>query len=220
MSRTRPTRRPSPARLLVALVALAAARPAAAQTDKEHNQPLNTSALPGQSVPVLPLTLLVSDRQVVKDSAYAPWRGVTTGNRRADSLLGEVILAREPEVKWILPPELRQVAKRGAGFVPDPDRMGQAILRMRVEKVPDPLASALRNLTAVAGGRYAFVPSALSFARDSASGGVTAVMWFSLVDSRRDKVLWRTIATGTAATPDEAFLAALDHVFPPPTLAP
>jgi hypothetical protein len=178
-------------------------------------QTLATGPLAGQTIAVLPLTLLVADTAVESDSSYARYyRERRAGLLRADSLLGEEILSRAPEVTWVLPPQLRKIARRSAGFVEDPDQMGQAILRgPKLTKVPDPLRSSLRGLVALVGGRFALVPASLGFGPEP-DGQIRADLTLVLADSRSGKVLWRSLAYGRGASPDQALNAAVAAVLP------
>lgn len=170
--------------------------------------------LTGQTVAVLPLTLLVADPALASDSLYAPYRDRRAGLLRADSLMGEQVEARGPEVTWVLPPELRKISRRSAGFVDDPDQMGQAILRSpNMNKVPDPLRSSLRGLVALAGGRYALIPASLGFGPEP-NGRVRADLTLVLADCRSGKILWRSLAYGRGASPDQALTAAVAAVLP------
>ena len=88
-----------------------------------------TEALVGQSVAVMPITLIAADPALQSDTIYAPYRDRQTTLLWADSLIGEAFTGRAPEVRWVLPPELRKIARRSPGIVGDPDQMGQAMLR-------------------------------------------------------------------------------------------
>jgi hypothetical protein len=179
-------------------------------------RPLATAALAGQTVAVLPLTLVVADPILETDSVYARYKDRRTALLRADSLIGEGFQARSPEVNWVLPPQLRKIARRAAGVVEDPDQMGQAILRApNLERVPDPLRSSIRSLVALAGGRMALVPAALGFEPEP-NGQIRADLSLVLTDSRSGKVLWRTLAYGRGASPDQALNAAMAAVLPGP----
>jgi hypothetical protein len=179
-------------------------------------RPLATAALAGQTVAVLPLTLVVADPTLESDSLYARYKNRQAALLRADSLVGEGFLARSPEVNWVLPPQLRKIARRAAGVVEDPDQMGQAILRSpKMEKVPDPLRSSIRGLVALAGGRLALVPASLGFGPEP-NGQIRADLSLVLTDSRSGKVLWRTVAYGRGASPDQALNAAMAAVLPGP----
>jgi hypothetical protein len=175
---------------------------------------LATAALAGQTIAVLPITLLVADPALENDTVYARYRDRRAALLRADSLVGEGLRSRGPEVNWVLPPQLRKVARRSAGVVEDPDQMGQAILRSpKMERVPDPLRSSIRSLVALAGGRMAFVPASLGFGPE-ANGQIRADLSLVLADSRSGKVLWRSLAYGRGATPDQALNAAVAAVLP------
>jgi hypothetical protein len=175
---------------------------------------LNALALSGEAIAVLPLTLTVSDPVLARDSALAGLRDRRAVLRWADSVIGEGLQARAPEVSWVLPPKLRQIARRNPGMVTEPDRMGQAILRSpKLKRVPDPLRTALRNLTSFTGGRYAMVPAALAFARDT-SGALRADLSIALTDTRTGAVAWHALTWGMGASPDEALTAAVAAVLP------
>jgi hypothetical protein len=117
-------------------------------------------------------------------------------------------------VRWVLPAELRKVARRSPGIVGDPDQMGQAALRSpKLREIPDPLRSSLRNLMAVVGGRVVMVPASIGFGRQ-ADGLIRADLSLAAADTRSGKVLWRSLAVGSGANPREALAAALAAVLP------
>ena len=175
---------------------------------------LPTGQLAGQTIAVLPLTLVAADPNLESDSVYAPYREHRTALLRADSLIAEGVRNRGPEVTWILPAQLRKIARRSAGFVEDPDQMGQAVLRSpNLTKVPDPLRSSLRGLMALTEGRMALVPAALGFTPET-GGQVRADLSLVLADSRSGKILWRSLASGRGRSPDQALTAAMAAVLP------
>jgi hypothetical protein len=175
---------------------------------------LPAQALAGKTVGVLPLTLLAAEPRLQSDPVYAEYKDRRGGLHRADSLISEVLLGRGPEIHWMLPPELRKMARRAAGFVPDPDDMGQAVLRApKLETIPDPLRSSLRSLLAIADGRLALVPAALAFDAEP-DGQIRAGLSLVVGDVRTGKVIWRSLALGRGQTPDEALNAALAAVLP------
>jgi hypothetical protein len=186
---------------------------AAAAPDKPVAM-LPTASMTGQTVAILPITLVVADPALQSDSVYAGYRDRRAALAQADSLISEGIVARAAEVNWVPPRELRKMARRSAGYLADPDQMGQAVLRgPKVATIPDPLRSSLRSLMAVAGGRLALVPASLGFGPDSA-GLIRADLSLVLADSRSGKVLWRSLALGRGKTPDEAVNAAIAAVLP------
>ena len=79
--------------------------------------------------------------------------------------------------------------------------------------IPDPLRSSLRNLLALTDGRIVMIPAALGFVRDTA-GGVRADLSLVAGDVRSGKVLWRSQAIGSGATPFAALAAALAAALP------
>src|SRR4051812_44315774 len=171
-------------------------------------------SLSGQSIAVMPITMVVADPALVSDSLYAPWRDHRTALSTADSLVGDAFAGRAPEVRWVLPPELRKIARRSPGIVGDPDQMGQAALRStKITDIPDPLRSSLRNLNAVAGGRVAMVPAALSFSREP-DGRLRADLALVGADTRSGKVIWRSTPAGVGGSPQQALDAALAMVLP------
>ena len=177
---------------------------------------LSTQALAGKTVAVLPITLVAADPAIESDTGYARYRDRRAALHRTDSLISEALLGRGPEVHWVLPPELRKMARRAAGFVPEPDEMGQAVLRSpKMANIPDPLRSSLRSLLAIADGRLVLVPAALGFGPEP-DGRIRADLSIVLGDVRTGKVLWRSLALGRGKSPDEALNAALTAVLPGP----
>jgi hypothetical protein len=206
--------------LYVGVLALFACRAQAQKPVQPETKPLPpvaalpTAQLAGQTIAVLPLTLVVADPELESDSSYAPYKEHRAALSRADSLVSEGIHARAPEVNWVLPPELRKISRRSAGFVADPDQMGQAVLRApELSKIPDPLRSSLRNLVALTDGRMALVPASLGFGPEP-DGSIRADLTLVLADARNGRVLWRSVAYGRGHSPDQALSAALAAVLP------
>jgi len=173
--------------------------------------PLNTQGIAGQVVGVLPSTLVTA-----RDSlgGKPPFTDRTTATRWVDSLMGEGLMMRAPEVNWKLPAQMRSLARRAPGIAADPDYLGQAALRNpEMEKVPDPLISNLRTLMAIAGGRFVLVPAALSFQHDS-TGAVEAHVNMAGVDTRIGVVVFRSYIIATGATPTEALESVMTVLLP------
>ena len=136
------------------------------------------------------------------------------GLRTADTIIGNALTERGPEVQWILPPELRKIARRSPGMVGDPDQLGQAMMRNpKLQRLPDNFRQNIRGLVAVAGNRYVLIPAALGLSRAD-GGGVQADLSLVLADVRNGMVLWRTAATGRGDTPAAALRAAMAAVLP------
>jgi hypothetical protein len=172
---------------------------------------LLTEALAGQTVASLPLTMVTRDTAIHDPALDRDRKQVLAW---ADSLIGEALLAGAPEINWLLSPDLRRIARRSAGFVPEPDRMGQAVMRSpELKTVPDPLRSSLRTLMALAGGRFAFIPASLSIGVDE-DGAIRATLEAVLADSRLGRVSWRTTAIGSGADAGAAIAAAVESFLP------
>jgi hypothetical protein len=204
-------------------VGFLAGTPACAQQQQKAKPPvpalgLATSGLAGQVVAVLPLTMVVSDRRI--PGGTGPKARAATLHA-ADSLLGDALLERAPEVNWMLPPELRRTAQRAPGILPSPDQMGQSVLRSPgIKEMPDPLRTYVRQMVAlIGGGRWALIPAALFV---TPAGGDTLVVQLSavLADARLGRVVWRTMAVGKGETFAGAYDAALQTILstdsPPP----
>ena len=175
---------------------------------------LPTARISGQTVAILPITLLVADPSLEAESVYAAYTDRRAALARADSLVSEGIVKRAPEVNWVPPRDLRKMARRSAGYLVDPDQMGQAVLRgPKIVVIPDPLRSSLRSLMAVAGGRLALVPAAIGFGPEP-DGQIRADLSLVLGDARTGKVVWRSLAYGRGKSPDEALNAAVAAVLP------
>ncbi len=200
---------------LVLLATLACGGKSASTTpspahDEPAIRPLTTAGFAGQLVAVVPLTLVVTDEATGQSPLLANHAKSLVW---ADSLILASLTARGPEVKWVGPIELRKIARRSPTVAPDPDRMGQAILRAKVDEVPEPLRGLLRSLMALVGGRLAMVPAALVFSQDP-DGRTRAELAMTLADTRSGKVMWRTLAWATGDSPERALTVALATVLP------
>lgn len=174
--------------------------------------PLPTAGLAGQKVVVYPLTLVAADEKLSWDAALTPRRGALD---HADSLLAETLTGRAPEVTWILPPALRQVARRSAPVTISPDQTPTSLLRSPgLKQLPDPLRSQMRNLVAVAGERYALVPASLVFVPAPDGSGGRAELTLVLADVRTGVVAWRTVANAVGHDPWEGLQRALKALTP------
>lgn len=208
--------------LRVLLLGFAAVAPLASQQKPAKPRvpaiPLAVAGLAGQGVAVLPLTMVVGDPRVPGTSgpkaraALIQW---------ADSLLGDILAERAPEVLWVLPPALRNTARRAPGLLPSPDQMGQSVMRApNLKDLPDPLRNYVRQLLALSGGaRYALIPATL-YLSPAPGDSLTVQLAAVLADGRLGRVVWRTVAVGRGETADAAYRAALATMFPPDPSAP
>jgi hypothetical protein len=176
--------------------------------------PVPTGTFAGQTVAVIPITLVVADPVLRSDTLFAAYRDRRATLLWADSLIGDAFVGRAPEVNWVLPPRLRKVARRAPGLVGDPDQMGQAVMRApNLRVIPDPLRSSLRNLVSLTDARIVMIPAALGFSLDSVRA-VRADLSLVAADARSGKVLWRGQAIGSGTTPSAALETALAAALP------
>jgi hypothetical protein len=173
--------------------------------------PIPTAGLGGQRVAVYPITMILAEAELAWDEFVTPRRDALTV---ADSLIAESLTGRAPEVSWVLPDALRRAARQAPSMLPDPDQMGTALLRQSgVTRIPDPLQSQLRTLTAVPADRYALIPASLLFF-DEGDGVGRAELTVVLVDVRLGRVGWRTVARATGEDPWTAVKEALESLTP------
>ena len=205
-------------RIFTSLVlAVALATPLVAQAPAA---PVPTGSFAGQTVAVIPITLVVADPALQSDTLFAAYHDRRATLLWADSLIGDAFVGRAPEVHWVLPPALRKMARRAPGLVGDPDQMGQAVMRSHDLKVlPDPLRSSLRNLVALTDGRVIMIPAALGFGLDTVRA-VHADLSLVAADARSGKVLWRGQAIGSGPTPSAALQTALTAALPLDAIGP
>lgn len=178
---------------------------------------LNLLGIAGQVVGVLPTTLVVARDSL---AGIPPFTDRASSTKWADSVFGEGLLLRGPEVNWKLPAQMRTIARRAPGIAADPDFMGQAVLRdPGIQKVPDPLIANMRTLMSLAGGRFMLIPASMSFQHDSA-GAVEARVNIAGVDTRLGDVVFRSYIVAYGTTPAEAMEAVMTVLLPGITLEP
>lgn len=199
------------ATLLTILAGTGRAR--AQQTGKrEKPQPapaLLLAPLAGQPIAVLPVTFLVTSEPAIAGLPAAHAAQIAW----ADSIVADGLAARGPEATWVLPEELRRIARRAPGMVVEPDRMGESVMRYEnLRRVPDPLLSNLRSMVAMTSGRYVLIPAAVRFT--SGAGGVSVEAVLVLVDARNGSILWRSTPVATAATAGAALAATIAWILP------
>lgn len=180
--------------------------------------PLPTAGLAGQRVALTPLALVAAEDSLHWDALIGDRRATLN---KSDSVIGTLLGARAPEVTWVGPAELRQIARRAAGIAADPDQMGTPFLRAEnIVDVPDPLRYQLRTLLGLVGGRYAMVPAGLVFrvgspgATPRVPGAATAELSVVLIDTRVGRVGWRTVARGEGDDPWTALTRAVKSLTP------
>ncbi len=221
---------PLKVKYLVLLAALACgAKKSGQNSTPAPTAPLPTAGLAGQRVALTPLALVAAE-----DSLH--WDALIGDRRRAldksDSIVATLLTARAPEVTWVAPAELRQIARRAPGIAADPDQMGTPFLRAEnIITVPDPLRYQLRTLMGLAGGRFALVPAGLvyrlkvgrlegrnandtTFQPSNLPPVAVAELSLVLIDTRIGKIGWRTTARGEGDDPWSALTRAVKSLTP------
>jgi hypothetical protein len=200
-----------PRSLHLAALAALLAFPSVHAQKKPVTQPMVVAAIAGQSVALLPASMVVVEPTVPAGTVIQPRPELL---KWVDSLVAESFAMRAPEAHWIVPADLRRIYRRGGGLVPNPDQMGQSLMRTwGIVVVPDPLRSNLRRLVSMTDGRYVFIPASLVFAVDSA-GSLAADLAAVLVDTRTGRVVWRSVAKGRDGTAEQVLGKALATIFP------
>jgi hypothetical protein len=177
-------------------------------------RPLFTAPLAGEKIAVLPLTMIIAEPPL---NASGVFLDRSKALHWADSSLSEALSGRAPDINWVLPEELRAIARRAPTVAPDPDKMGQSVMAApRLDFLPDPLRSYARSLVAIAGGRHLLIPAAYTFT-PAGDGTLKAELAIVLADARNGRVIWRTLAVGQGASADLAIGEALRTMLPLPT---
>jgi len=173
--------------------------------------PLPVAALAGREILVLPVGLIAASDSL----GWRDWfRDRAQARSAADSLIADALTGRAPEVPWVLPTRLRQIAGRNPTIVPDPDRMPGAVLRdERLQEVPDPLRAQLRTLASFTSARYALVPAALFYEPTPSHEG-RAHLVTVVADVRLGRITFRSTASGDGPDPWAALEAALAALTP------
>jgi hypothetical protein len=210
---TRRLRRVTVAAASIFLTSLAGGSCARAQTTPKTPKPLPAPALllaplAGQPIAVLPSTYVISDGTVTgipaTRAAQLAW---------VDSVIGEALQTRGPEAKWLLPAELRRIARRAPGIVTDPDQLGQATMRFEgFKKVPDPLFANIRSLSALTNSRFMMIPAAIRFSQTA--NGVRVEATLVLVDTRSGDIPWRSSPVAVAPTAAAALAGTIAWILP------
>jgi len=176
-------------------------------------RPLPTAGIAGQPVTLYPLTFLVTEETLKQSGWGEQLQSREDALRWADSLIAVFLTERAPEAEWVLPEELRRAHRQAPNMLADPDKMGTSLLRSEFEQVPDPLRIQMRTLTGMAGEQWALVPAGLIFFEESDGQG-RAELTMVLVDVRRGRPVWRTVADGVGPDARTAMWNALKTLVP------
>ena len=168
-----------------------------------------------------PLAAVASQRVVVMPVQSV--RGDTLGWLRAmsadyrETLDDEIAFAigeRVPGRGWVFGPAVVRNAARNQPHAGEPRGLSVPLLekarRTPEDPVAEPLASQLRTLVALGGGRFALVPVEARFepAAAGATSGARLALDLALVDARTARLLWSGTVRGDAASTFSPALAA------------
>lgn len=135
--------------------------------------------------------------------------------RQLDSAIASTLAERGFGSRWVFPPDLVRSYHVNPTYATDPYALGQEPLRSpRLEagaRIPEPLASQLRTISALHDGRYVLAPVELRLERaDAGSTAGRAVLHLVLVDSRSTEVKWvGDVKSDTASTFGPALLESV-----------
>lgn len=183
------------------------------EAEPSESRPLPTAGIAGQPVTVYPLTFLVTEETLRQTAWGDQVQPREEALRTVDSLIAVFLTERAPEADWVLPEELRRAHRQAPNMLADPDKMGTSLLRAEFEQVPDPLRIQMRSLTGVAGENWALVPASLVFYEESDGQG-RAELTMVLVEVRRGRPVWRTVAEGVGPDAWTATWNALKTLVP------
>ncbi len=162
------------------------------------NRPL--AGLAGQQVIVLPTHYLRPGDSLGWAAAAERPRQLL---RDVDDELAFALEERGFRTKWVLPDQLARSAQRNAPHSPDPYALAAEALRPMARRPSDgrltePLASQVRALVALHGGRYALFPVELRFEKIGEGG--RAVLHVLLLDARLSRIAWGGDIRGDTAS--------------------
>lgn len=196
---------------LLAVMSCAGRKAGPAAPTRAPAAPLPTAGLAGQPVAVYPLTMLIPEESLGWGGQFVPRR---TALDRADSVIAEALKTRSPEVPWAMPDLMRRGARQAPGMLVDPDQLATSLLRApNIDRLPDPLWSQMRTLSAMAGARFALVPASLLYFK-TPDGLGRAELTLLLADVRTGIIGWRTVARGEGTDPWIALGLALKQLTP------
>lgn len=155
------------------------------------------SGLVTEKVAVAPTYTLRVAPGLAWAGSIGPHRDV---QRQLDDGIAAVLADRGATKSWVFPPELVRSWERNSTYATDPYALGEEPLRSPAltagARIPDPLASQLRTISALHDGRYVLLPVELRFEPDSTAGAraVRATLHLVLVDARLSEVRWTGVA--------------------------
>ena len=213
--------RPAPALLLSIAAACAAAACARASRAEAAARPVAEAGDARATQGDRPLAAVASQRVVVMPvqtirADSAGWLRAMSADYREtlDDELAYAIGERVPGRGWVFGPAVVRSAARNQPHAGEPRGLAVPVLekarRTPEDPIAEPLASQLRTLVALGGGRFALVPVEARFepAAAGATAGARLALDLALVDARTARLLWSGTVRGDAASTFSPALAA------------
>lgn len=111
---------------------------------------------------------------------------------------------RAPQVRWILPDELRSdLARAPALGVPLENLPVGVFLQAEVQRVGDPLYGHLRRIAGLSGADVALIPVAVRHRPESPRQAGAVEIAAALVSARTGHVFWFAVVDGSPGTGDD-----------------
>ena len=199
-SRSTPIVRSAAAAVLLAAAVACAGPPAPNVT------PAGTAAVGEAPAPTRPLAVVAAQRVVVTPVQRVVGDGTLGFDAAAlDAELAFALGERGLGARWTAADAARRMARQNPTFTGDPGAVDFGVARPKAgDDLQEPAASQLRALAALADARYVVVPGEVR--ADTTGGAARAVLRVTLVDTRRQQVLWTGETEGVplAAVPAPA----------------
>jgi hypothetical protein len=198
--------RPIPTVSAAAAAVLLVAAVACAGAPVPNPAPAGTAAAVAGAAPTRPLALVAAQRVVVTPVQRVVGDATLGFDASAlDAELGFALGERGLGSRWTAADAARRMARQNPTFTGDPGAVDFGVARPEAgDDLQEPAASQLRALAALADARYVVVPGEVR--ADSTGGAARAVLRVTLVDTRRQQVLWTGETEGVplAAVPAPA----------------
>ena len=172
---------------------------------------LSLEGLSAQKIAVLPAFTIIAGQ----DGWSAPARRSIATLRALDAQVDSALQERGVGRSWVFPAELQRSYQHNPTYATDPYQLGEEPLRSPTlevgSRLPDPLASQLRTLTALTDTRFVLAPIELrvqQLATDSTRGD--GALKLAVLDARLSEVVWvGQVRSDPVASPGASLVASL-----------
>ncbi|NIP57229.1 MAG: hypothetical protein GWM92_13940 [Gemmatimonadetes bacterium] len=129
--------------------------------------------------------------------------GISSG-LQPEAEIAFALQERAPQVRWILPDELRSdLARAPALGVPLENLPVGVFLQAEVQRVGDPLYGHLRRIAGLSGADVALIPVAIRYRRDTPRRPGAVEIAAALVSARTGHVFWFAVVDGRPGSGDD-----------------